>query len=92
LNSPSFCEKQSILAFGCELDCFASLAMTRRHLGFQNQKPRGLLRKVRPRHREGEVTEGGEAMWFAGGAGDLIQLKMRSTAAASPTANIGRGW
>ena len=30
-------------------------------------------------------------MWFPGGAGDLIQLKIRSTAAANPTANIVRG-
>jgi hypothetical protein len=42
-------------------------------------------------HREGRPADGGEVIWLTCGAGDLIQLKRRSTAAASPTANIVPG-
>jgi hypothetical protein len=45
----------------------------------------------RRHHREGRVADGDEGIWRACGAGDLIQWKTRSTAAASPIANIVRG-
>jgi hypothetical protein len=47
--------------------------------------------QIRRHHREGRVTDAGDVTWFVCGAGDLIQLKMSSTAAANPIANIARG-
>jgi hypothetical protein len=48
-------------------------------------------RELSRHHREGRLTDEGEVILPTCGAGDLIQLKTRSTAAARPTANIVRG-